>query len=570
MIPILFDERAEDFSTHGICRLPDCMYCKSHQVLNGLFEIVLKYPYGGRNFEEIKDKRIIVAKPDLFTSDQPYRIYKIEETHKNLIVYARHKLYDLAKVPVAPFSAVGVVPALTGLVSNAMTPVNCTVWTDIQNTETLYSQTVPMYFRTLLGGVSGSILDQFGGEYEWDNSTIKLHAHRGSDQGVEIRYAKNLKSFENVRTSETAYNGCVAFWTEDDAVVYGTIQWAENRNDFPVDSVYRLDATEDFDEAPTVEQLNARSRSFMEANNIGSPFSDTVKVSHVNIADAIEYKNKASLERVGIGDTVHLLYRSYNVAMRVVEYTFDVLKERYISIILGKKKATFSDAVKDITKTAQDETVDKAVSMMQTAINHASDVLAGGTGGYIVIGRNAEGQPNEIYIMDSPDQGTAVNVLRINYAGLAFSQTGINGQYTTAWTIDSNFYADFITAGSLNGNLITAGSILTSALEAAIQTVIDGIKLNFSFLSDGLHIAQKDQSGLIVGTYQTIVSDLGLRVIETASNTSVLVAERDTVTAENLTANQYLRIKAELVSSRFQQFYSSAHQEYEFAAFWEV
>ena len=208
--------------------------------------------------------------------------------------------------------------------------------------------------------------------------------------------------------------------------------------------------------------------------------------------------------------------------------------------------------------------------MMQSAIDHAADVLAGGTGGYIVIGRNANGQPNEIYIMDSPDMGTAVNVLRINYAGLAFSQTGINGSYTSAWTLDSTFYADFITAGVLNGNLIQAGSILTSALEAAIQTVIDGIKMNFSFLNDGLHISQKDESGTIVGAYQTIVSDLGLRVIETASNTTVLVAEQDTVTAENLTANQYLRVHAEQVSSRFQQFYSSAHQEYEFAVFWEV
>ena len=69
------------------------------------------------------------------------------------------------------------------------------------------------------------------------------------------------------------------------------------------------------------------------------------------------------------------------------------------------------------------------------ALDHATDVISGGTGGYVVIGRNADGQPNELYIMDSPDMGTAVNVLRMNYAGIAFSNTGINGTYTTAWTI---------------------------------------------------------------------------------------------------------------------------------------
>ena len=207
--------------------------------------------------------------------------------------------------------------------------------------------------------------------------------------------------------------------------------------------------------------------------------------------------------------------------------------------------------------------------MMQGAIDHAADVIAGGTGGYIVIGRNADGQPNEIYIMDSPDMGTAVNVMRMNYAGIAFSQTGINGEYTTAWTIDSNFYADFITAGTLNGNLIQAGSILTSALEVAVQTIVEGAKLNFSFLNDGLHVATKD-GNTIVGAYQTILSDLGMRVIETSSANPTIIAEEDTVTAVNLTADQYLRIRSGNVASRFQTFYSTAHQEDEFGLFWEI
>jgi phage-related protein len=178
--------------------------------------------------------------------------------------------------------------------------------------------------------------------------------------------------------------------------------------------------------------------------------------------------------------------------------------------------------------------------------------------------------PNELYIMDQPDTGTAVNVLRINYMGIAFSQSGINGPYTTAWTIDSHFVADFITAGELNGNLIRAGSILASALEVAVQTIVQGIKMNFSFLNDGLHIAQKDEAGNIVGAYQTLVSDLGLRVLETASGNSFLTAEGDTVTANNLTADQYLRVRSENVASRFQQFYSTAHEEYEYGVFWEV
>ena len=94
--------------------------------------------------------------------------------------------------------------------------------------------------------------------------------------------------------------------------------------------------------------------------------------------------------------------------------------------------------------------------------------------------------------------------------------------------------------------------------------------MNFSFLNDGLHISQKDEQGNIIGAYQTLISDLGMRVIETQSQNAVLIAEEDTVTAVNLTADQYLRVRSGNVASRFQTFYSTAHQEDEFGLFWEI
>ena len=89
--------------------------------------------------------------------------------------------------------------------------------------------------------------------------------------------------------------------------------------------------------------------------------------------------------------------------------------------------------------------------------------MSGASGGNVVIRRNAAGNPYEILIMDTDDITTAVNVLRLNMNGIAFSQSGYNGPFTTAWTIDSHFVADFITAGTFNGNLIKAGIIQDAA-----------------------------------------------------------------------------------------------------------
>ena len=571
MIPVIFGANENSFTSEGLGRLRNVISGSVHEKLNGLYELTASIPI--EDAETVVESYFLYAKPSDRDNGQPFRIYRIVKSAngKKAQIYARHKLYDATGIPVAPYTAVGVVPALNGLLSNAMESNPFGVWTDIANTTSIYSQSVPLSLRQCLGGVSGSLLDQFGGEYEWDVNTIKLHAHRGEDTGVYIQYKKNLTAFEIDRNNEAAsYTGCLAFYKNDQTVVTGSVQKISNPEDFPMQKIYILDCTQDFnDSVPTVEDLNAKAVSYMTANNFGIPYKDNLKVSFAPLWKTEEYKAVASLERIGLGDYVHVVYKNYDLLMQVIETDYDFVNERYNSIVLGTKKASLSSKVADIARSSSTGIIEHTVSMMQSAIDHAADVLAGGTGGYIVIGRNADGQPNEIYIMDSPDQGTAVNVLRINYAGLAFSQTGINGQYTTAWTIDSNFVADFITAGEINGNLIKAGSILTSALEVAVQTIMDNIKLNFSFLNDGLHVSSKDGTE-IVGAYQTILSDLGMRVIETASGNPTIVAEQDTVTAVNLTADQYLRIRSGNVASRFQTFYSTAHNEEEFGLFWEI
>lgn len=567
----IYEANETAFTSNGLGPLPDLTVCEVSEELNGLFEVYAECPITGRNADLIAVNRILKVAPDDSRSPQPFRIYTVAETLDGFSykIYAQHISYDLSGQPVAPFQAVGVGPALTGLVSNCMLTTQFDVWTDIGNPETSFTLDEIRSFRACLGGVKGSILDRFGGEFEFDGFTVKLHAHRGADNGVYIRYAKNLDSLSNERDL-AAYTGCVAFYKDDDVTVQGAIQYIEDHEQYARENVFILDASEDFDEPPTDEDLNARAISYMDTNNFGVPFTDTLKLSFVPLWQTDEYKHIASIERVSMGDTVHVTYRDYDFSMKMIGDIWDALRKRYKEITLGKKKASFGDTIKQIAEGTQQEAVDQAVSIMDAALNHAADVITGGTGGYVVIGRNANGQPNEIYIMDSPDMGTAVNVMRMNYAGIAFSQSGVGGPFVSAWTIDSNFVADFITAGTINGNLIRAGSILASALEVAVQSIVQGIKMNFSFLNDGLHIAQKDESGNIIGAYQTLVSNLGLRVLETASGNSFLIAEGDTVTANNLTADQYLRVRSENVASRFQQFYSTAHSEYEYGVFWEV
>lgn len=131
--------------------------------------------------------------------------------------------------------------------------------------------------------------------------------------------------------------------------------------------------------------------------------------------------------------------------------------------------------------------------------------------------------------------------------------------------------------GYIVGSRILAKSIAAEQLTVAVQTILDNVRMNFSFEDDGLHIVKKDEDGNIASTaqYEALYTDMGFRVMEIATGFASLIAEGDTVTANNLTADQYLRVRSGdetsgYTSSRFQRFYSNAHDEYNFGVFWEV
>ena len=576
MIPVLFSESETAFSSQGIGKLTDCISYDADEVLNGLYELSLIYPEDGQHAAEIKERRFILAKPNETSSPQPFRIYSIQldALSHQIVVKGQHRSYDLIGIPVRPFSATGIVPALTGLVSNSMTTNPFTFWTDISNTTSGFAVTAPASVRALMGGVRGSILDTFGGEFEWDDLTVKVHARRGADNGVVIKYGKNLQNLNNERTSESFYTGCVAYYKDDDTEITGTVQEIEDAEDYPTKKIYILDASDKFDndETPTVEQLDAIAVNYINDNNLGLPFKDTLTVNFVALWQTLEYADIAPLERVSLGDTVHVKYKDFDVAMRVIETHYDGIAGRYTEIVLGAKKASLKDTITDPISAEFTSEITTVVSNMNQAIIDATRTLAGGSGGYIVYRFQPDGTPEEMLIMDHDSIETAINVIRWNKNGIGFSTNGYSGPYANAWTIDGHLNADFINTGHLDGSLITASSILTNALEVNAANLINNSNENFTFGNDGLHIGRKDpMTGLIISTYQSLFSDAGMRVMNQAG-IATLIAEGDTVEAANLHAKHYLKVidDEQQASARFQGFKNELHDgDPNIALFWE-
>lgn len=480
MKPILYDYTEKKFTTNGIGTLADAISCTVIEERNGSYELEMEYPLGGINYDEIRNNRIILAMPSDGQKVQPFRIFKITRPIGGVVkIYAVHLSYDLSGIPVAPFTANDCSSALNGLKSNSMIANPFEVWTDISGSGK-YKQNSPASFRSRLAGTDGSILDSFGkgAELEFDRLTVKVHQNRGRDNGVTIRYGKNLTDLKQQESIENVRTGVIAYWYKEENntqdVIVGEIQYLENHADYPKENIHVLDCSADFEKKPDKQQLNTCAKQYIKANNIGVP-KVSIDVSFIQLWQTEEYKNIVSLERVSLCDTVHIAFEKLgvNAVAKVIKTEFDVLNEHYIKITLGEARSSFGEAIREATKSTIQPLVK---SMVNIAVSNATANISGFSG-YVTKITDANGNWSELVISDNADYAQARNVWRWSQGGLGFSSNGYAGPYTTAITADGHINGTMITAGTINANTINIGNkLLTETISDLTEESKGSIK----------------------------------------------------------------------------------------------
>lgn len=482
MKPILYESTETEFETNGLGILAEAVRCTVEQERSGIFELEMEYPTGGHRYQDLCLRRIILALPDNLSDPQPFRIYKISKPMRGTVtVYARHVAYDLMGIPVKPFTVKSAAAALNGLGTNAVTDCPFEFWTD-KTTVAAMTVEVPSSIWSLLGGSRGGILDVYGGEYEFDRWTVKLHKQRGKNRGVTIRYGKNLTSLQQEENCANVYTGIYPYWVDANGELVeleGKILNASGSYDFT--RILTMDFSDEWEEPPSQAELKARAEQYMTDNNIGVP-KVSLDVSFIALEQTEEYKTMQLLEQVSLCDTVTVEFPKLGVSATAecVAVKFDALKERYEEIEIGDAKSSFAKAVAD--QGAQLETIAKP-SYLQQSVDRATKLITGSRGGRVVTVLDAENKPQEICILtDSEDITTAKSLWRWNEGGLGHSKNGYDGDYQLALTKDGQIVATAITTGTLNANLIKAG-ILT---DVAGKNYWDMTTGEFSLSSDAV------------------------------------------------------------------------------------
>lgn len=450
MKPILFDKSATTFTTNGLGRL-NFIKCTVTEERNGQYILEGTIAEDELHASSLEMGSIIVAKPNQTSALQAFRVHKLVKPINGIYeIAAQHISYQLSFIPTMPFSITAASTAcnstLQALKSNAAESCPFTFWTNV-TTVSSYKQTAPASIRSRLGGVEGSVLDQFGGEYEWDNYTVKLHSARGvQTPSVTLRYGKNITDLNQEEEINNVITGVCPYWMDSEGGNVVTLPEktvdSSTASSYPFKRTIPLDLSSDWEEAPTQAQLRARAQAYVNSSGIGIP-KVNIKVSFVNLADTEEYKDVAALQTVSLCDYVAVQFEKLGISTqaKVVKTVYNVLLDRYDSIEVGSLRSslagTISDQSAEIAAVADTtrEMFKGYDATIQEDIDNATAWLTS-SNGYVMARKDAYGNWKELFFMDTADASTAHNVLRINENGIGFSRAGVSGPYTQAWTLD--------------------------------------------------------------------------------------------------------------------------------------
>ena len=389
MRPILFNKNETAFDTYGLGELNVTKGTVTRE-RNGNYTLYSEIPANDPMVATLEKEMKLKADAGLRTKNQTFEISRIVKDSSNIVkIYGQHishKLEYMAVVNGRPFSG----SAFTALAiwhNATIGDLRFDVWSDIQTTgKGVFDISKMENARQALGGVEGSILDIYGGEYEFDNMTVRLHKQLGRTAPTVLEYGRNILSAELDETIESAYTSVLPFATYTPDKPEGdtsdsqpdpvTVTLPENYVDSKYKALYAhrrikvVDFSSEFKsdskskDIPTPDKLRKIANDYMERNEIGKP-KINIKIEYADLARTLDYADRGWIEEVELCDIVPVYYPQIGLTdetLKITTITYDFVNERNESVEFGdigtNVRATMQSGlagrVDDIAKAQQD------------------------------------------------------------------------------------------------------------------------------------------------------------------------------------------------------------------------
>lgn len=347
MIPILYEKNEAAFSSNGLGRLRDCISCTVTEERNGIYECDFEYPINGLHYELIQVGRIIGVTHTESNDIQPFDIVSFTKPIDGIVTFhCTHISYRQSFMTVTGSNINSLSDAFT--LFGTATPANpFTYSSDITGSGYMAcADGVPRSVRQMLGGIEGSVLDTYGGEYEWDRWNVILHSARGTTRSFSIRYGVNMLTYDDEYDVSESYTSCIPYWTDGENTVVGSKVDSGIPTQADHGECVPLDLSDKFESQPTAVQVQNAATSYMSSTRPYLP-KQTIKVSFARLQDMAGYEQLHNLEHCELCDTIKVIFPDYNTNgyFKIVKTVWNVLENKYEEMELGSLSASLSEAL---------------------------------------------------------------------------------------------------------------------------------------------------------------------------------------------------------------------------------
>ncbi|WP_269760079.1 phage tail spike protein [Streptococcus dysgalactiae] len=371
MIPVLYEAKETKFRTFGLGEIADAYEVRVTRERNGNYSLYIKYPLDGVFASVFKEEMKIKSDAGRRTKWQTFEINRVLRNSKDHIeIFARHismRTQDIALKPFVNGASVGAESALEIWKENLVGDDKFDVKSDILTLGSFNWEVDKIgNARGALGGVAGSILDVYGGEYEFDNRTIILHKQMGRKAPTVLEYGRNIVSVEEERLLDGNYTSIYPYvrYTQQpkpQEEASGKPHVGEQEQpeeqlvtlpEFILDGQYldlyaqrriqMVDLSSHFNDdkgkkEPTVEEIRKLAQKYLKDNNVGAP-KVSIEVDYIDLSQTLDYQDFRVMEEVELCDIVPLYYPKFGITTeseKVVEIVYDVYTDSNHTIKLG-------------------------------------------------------------------------------------------------------------------------------------------------------------------------------------------------------------------------------------------
>lgn len=339
--------------------LTDCISCIVTEERNGIFELEAVFPVGGCLTDHITVGSVIRSKTGeemtlantWINPIKSFDVYDIKKTIKGRItVRAAHISYRLLHIPVIytpgfSHSDKIVSHVLDSILLSAEEPTAYKLGYlgDFSEIATDFATgiKVPRSLKECLAGKEGSVVDRFGGEWLWQDKKATLCKERGTTHGISgaIRYGHNMQDLTYRVNGENIVTGVLPYWADSDGnnAITGDIQYSEDAGNYTTPRTAVHNFSEDFQDQPTKDQLNAAAAAYVRAKLQTKP-AETLQTRFVPLWQALDISTAdLPAEQINLCDTLPVIHEGYGISTtaKVVRVEYDALRERYTSIEIG-------------------------------------------------------------------------------------------------------------------------------------------------------------------------------------------------------------------------------------------